>query len=72
MDPALKRAIEKGLAEREGVAAERIWLDPGLGFGKHPTLHKLNGSRKSWLQPASVPAVRWRNASGTERSCSMT
>ena len=28
-------------AEREGVAAERIWLDPGLGFGKHPTLHNL-------------------------------
>jgi dihydropteroate synthase len=24
-----------------GVARERIWLDPGIGFGKHPTAHNL-------------------------------
>lgn len=24
-----------------GVAHERIWLDPGLGFAKHPTAHNL-------------------------------
>lgn len=24
-----------------GVARERIWLDPGIGFGKHPTQHNL-------------------------------
>jgi len=28
-------------AERAGVARERIWLDPGLGFGKHPRAHNL-------------------------------
>ena len=28
-------------AERAGVARERIWLDPGLGFGKHPLAHNL-------------------------------
>lgn len=28
-------------AERAGVARERIWLDPGLGFGKHPLEHNL-------------------------------
>jgi dihydropteroate synthase len=28
-------------AERAGVASERIWLDPGIGFGKHPTRHNL-------------------------------
>ena len=24
-----------------GVARERIWLDPGVGFGKHMTRHNL-------------------------------
>ncbi len=24
-----------------GVPRERIWLDPGIGFGKHPTQHNL-------------------------------
>jgi dihydropteroate synthase len=24
-----------------GVARERIWLDPGIGFGKHMTAHNL-------------------------------
>lgn len=24
-----------------GVARDRIWLDPGIGFGKHPTQHNL-------------------------------
>jgi len=24
-----------------GVARDRIWLDPGIGFGKHPTRHNL-------------------------------
>lgn len=24
-----------------GVARERIWLDPGIGFGKHMTRHNL-------------------------------
>src|SRR6185503_12157462 len=24
-----------------GVARERIWLDPGIGFGKHRTRHNL-------------------------------
>jgi dihydropteroate synthase len=24
-----------------GVAHDRIWLDPGIGFGKHPTTHNL-------------------------------
>jgi len=28
-------------AQRAGVARERIWLDPGLGFGKHPIRHNL-------------------------------
>ncbi len=28
-------------AERAGVARERIWLDPGIGFGKHPLRHNL-------------------------------
>jgi dihydropteroate synthase len=28
-------------AEAEGVPRERIWLDPGLGFGKHPLRHNL-------------------------------
>ncbi len=32
---------EAARAEREGVARERIWLDPGLGFGKHPLAHNL-------------------------------
>jgi dihydropteroate synthase len=29
------------VAIRAGVARERIWLDPGIGFGKHPTHHNL-------------------------------
>lgn len=29
------------LAIWAGVARERIWLDPGIGFGKHPTRHNL-------------------------------
>jgi len=28
-------------AVQAGVARERIWLDPGIGFGKHPTRHNL-------------------------------
>ncbi|MBM4334747.1 MAG: dihydropteroate synthase [Deltaproteobacteria bacterium] len=32
---------EASLAQRAGVARERIWLDPGLGFGKHPLRHNL-------------------------------
>ena len=28
-------------AMRAGVARERIWLDPGIGFGKHPIRHNL-------------------------------
>jgi dihydropteroate synthase len=32
---------EAALAERAGVARGRIWLDPGLGFGKHPIAHNL-------------------------------
>lgn len=28
-------------AIRAGVAPERIWLDPGIGFGKHMTRHNL-------------------------------
>lgn len=28
-------------AERAGVRRERIWVDPGLGFGKHPVRHNL-------------------------------
>lgn len=28
-------------AETAGVARERIWLDPGVGFGKHMTRHNL-------------------------------
>jgi dihydropteroate synthase len=28
-------------AEAAGVAREKIWLDPGLGFGKHPRRHNL-------------------------------
>jgi dihydropteroate synthase len=33
--------VEAEAAKRAGVAAGRIWLDPGLGFGKHPTRHNL-------------------------------
>lgn len=29
------------LAIWAGVARERIWLDPGIGFGKHPLRHNL-------------------------------
>jgi dihydropteroate synthase len=29
------------LREAAGVAREKIWLDPGLGFGKHPRRHNL-------------------------------
>ena len=32
---------EAARAERAGVARERIWLDPGLGFGKHALRHNL-------------------------------
>ncbi len=34
----VRRDLEEaaGWAERAGVARERIWLDPGLGFGKTP------------------------------------
>jgi len=32
---------EAAAAERAGVARERIWLDPGLGFGKHSLHHNL-------------------------------
>jgi len=32
---------EAARAEREGVAREQIWLDPGLGFGKHPLAHNV-------------------------------
>ncbi len=32
---------EAARAEREGVAREKIWLDPGIGFGKHPIAHNL-------------------------------
>ncbi len=32
---------EAAQAERAGVARERIWLDPGLGFGKHMLRHNL-------------------------------
>jgi len=32
---------EAARAERAGVAREGIWLDPGLGFGKHPLEHNL-------------------------------
>lgn len=28
-------------AEQAGVARDRIWLDPGIGFGKHPIEHNL-------------------------------
>ena len=32
---------EASRAQRAGVARECIWLDPGLGFGKHPLHHNL-------------------------------
>lgn len=32
---------EAAIAESAGVRRERIWLDPGLGFGKHPIAHNL-------------------------------
>jgi dihydropteroate synthase len=32
---------EASRAEHAGVARERIWLDPGIGFGKHPLAHNL-------------------------------
>ena len=32
---------EASLAERAGVSRERIWLDPGIGFGKHALRHNL-------------------------------
>ncbi|MEX2206855.1 MAG: dihydropteroate synthase [Myxococcota bacterium] len=32
---------EVGRAERAGVSRGRIWLDPGLGFGKHMLRHNL-------------------------------
>jgi dihydropteroate synthase len=32
---------EAMIAERAGVRRDRIWLDPGLGFGKHPIAHNL-------------------------------
>jgi len=32
---------EARAAEARGVARDRIWLDPGLGFGKHPLRHNL-------------------------------
>ena len=32
---------EAACAERAGVARGRIWLDPGLGFGKHSLDHNL-------------------------------
>ena len=34
-------AARAARAEAAGVARERIWLDPGLGFGKHRTRHNL-------------------------------
>jgi dihydropteroate synthase len=33
-----RRAVE---AMAAGVAQDSIWLDPGVGFGKHPTRHNL-------------------------------
>jgi dihydropteroate synthase len=32
---------EAAAAEGAGVARERIWLDPGIGFGKDPLRHNL-------------------------------
>ena len=32
---------EARTAQAQGVARARIWLDPGLGFGKHPLRHNL-------------------------------
>jgi dihydropteroate synthase len=32
---------EARAAEQTGVARDQIWLDPGLGFGKHPLRHNL-------------------------------
>jgi dihydropteroate synthase len=37
-DELLAEAVR---AERAGVARELIWLDPGIGFGKHPLAHNL-------------------------------
>ena len=34
-------AARAAAAIAAGVARERIWLDPGIGFGKHPTAHNL-------------------------------
>ncbi|HEY3695028.1 dihydropteroate synthase [Phenylobacterium sp.] len=34
-------AERAALAMAAGVARERIWLDPGVGFGKHRTRHNL-------------------------------
>lgn len=34
-------ATQAGAAMAAGVARERIWLDPGIGFGKHPIRHNL-------------------------------
>jgi dihydropteroate synthase len=34
-------ASRAGAAIAAGVARERIWLDPGIGFGKHMTVHNL-------------------------------
>lgn len=34
-------AARAGAAMETGVARERIWLDPGVGFGKHMTRHNL-------------------------------
>jgi dihydropteroate synthase len=35
----LRERAEAAMAA--GVARERIWLDPGIGFGKHVTVHNL-------------------------------
>jgi dihydropteroate synthase len=34
-------AARAAAAMAAGVARERIWLDPGVGFGKHATRHNL-------------------------------
>lgn len=34
-------AARAAAAVAAGVARERIWLDPGVGFGKHPLRHNL-------------------------------
>jgi len=40
-DVARELAADAARAERAGVARERIWLDPGIGFGKRAREHSV-------------------------------